>query len=255
MSFDITRLLENWDYVPGQVVVRRFTGQDGVDKIQLRVDLGILQMNAEGRPDGRRPNGYPSLFEYQQSRLQKHRESHDGNAEGFTLNDEECSKLQLEALQYHHRYICLLELAEYERVHRDTERNLALFDFVQAYAANPDFAWSVQQFRPQVIMLRTRALSADSMEERDFTAAIQLVNQGMDEIKRFYNDMDRADLIEQCSELESLEVWLEDLEADRPLTERAKLEQELQDALRTENYEQAAQVRDALRKLPSESKG
>jgi len=55
MNFDISHLLEHWDYQPGQVVVRKFTGKDGVPKIQLRVDLGLLQMNAEGRPDGKRP--------------------------------------------------------------------------------------------------------------------------------------------------------------------------------------------------------
>ena len=46
MDFDISRLLENWEYEPGQVVVRRFKAKDGTEKIQLRVDLGLLQMNA-----------------------------------------------------------------------------------------------------------------------------------------------------------------------------------------------------------------
>ena len=55
MNFDISHLLESWDYQAGQVIVRKFTAKDGVEKIQLRVDLGLLQMNAEGRPDGKRP--------------------------------------------------------------------------------------------------------------------------------------------------------------------------------------------------------
>ena len=42
MNFDISHLLSHWDYQPGQVVVRKFTGKDGAEKIQLRVDLGIL---------------------------------------------------------------------------------------------------------------------------------------------------------------------------------------------------------------------
>jgi hypothetical protein len=57
MSFDISPLLEQWDYQPGQLVVRKFLGRDGVEKIQLRVDLGLLQMNAQGRPDGKHPHG------------------------------------------------------------------------------------------------------------------------------------------------------------------------------------------------------
>ena len=61
MNFDISHLLEQWEYQPGQVVVRRFVGKDGIEKIQLRVDLGLLQMNRQGRashlknePDRRR---------------------------------------------------------------------------------------------------------------------------------------------------------------------------------------------------------
>ena len=53
MNFDISHLLEQWDYQPGQVVVRRVTGKDGKEKIQLRVDLGILGMTfGEGDGDG-----------------------------------------------------------------------------------------------------------------------------------------------------------------------------------------------------------
>src|ERR1051325_3634905 len=110
MDFDISHLLEQWDYQPGQVVVRKFKAKDGREKIQLRVDLGLLQMNAEGRPDGKRPFGHNSLFDYYQNRLYKHLADHSGGEEVFKLKADDCSKLQLEALQYHHRYICLLQL-------------------------------------------------------------------------------------------------------------------------------------------------
>src|SRR6201986_5065216 len=67
MDFDISPLLDHWAYKPGQVVVRKFKGKDGKEKIQLRVDLGLLQMNADGRPDGKRPFGHNSLFDYYQA--------------------------------------------------------------------------------------------------------------------------------------------------------------------------------------------
>jgi hypothetical protein len=50
MSFDISGFLDQWDYQPNQVVVRKFIGNDGTEKIQLRVDLGLLQMNARAAP-------------------------------------------------------------------------------------------------------------------------------------------------------------------------------------------------------------
>src|SRR6266446_1778131 len=94
MDFDISHLLDQWEYQPGQVVVRKFRAKDGKEKIQLRVDLGLLQMNAEGRPDGKRPFGQSSLFEHYQARLYKYLAAHGGSAEGFRLKPEDCAKLQ-----------------------------------------------------------------------------------------------------------------------------------------------------------------
>ena len=95
MNFDISNLLENWDYQPGQIIVRKFTGRDGQPKIQLRVDLGLLQMNVHGRPDGKKPMGHTSLFEYHETRLKKYMEEH-GSDDHFVLKAEDCAKLQLE---------------------------------------------------------------------------------------------------------------------------------------------------------------
>ena len=79
MNFDISHLLDQWDYQPGQPSVRKFTGKDGVEKIQLRVDLGLLQMNAEGRPDGKRPLGHASLYDFYRAKLHKHLAANDGS--------------------------------------------------------------------------------------------------------------------------------------------------------------------------------
>ena len=57
MIDDITKVLQNWDYRLGRVDARRVKGEDGADKLQLRIDLGLLQMNAQRRPDGKRPFG------------------------------------------------------------------------------------------------------------------------------------------------------------------------------------------------------
>src|SRR5712691_2391173 len=175
MNFDISHLLEQWEYQRGQVVVRRFVGKDGIEKIQLRVDLGLLQMNSQGRPDGKRPFGHPSLLDHYAAKLQKYALKHEGSEEGFVLKAEECSKLQLEALQYHHRYICLLQLEDYAGVVRDTERNLSVFDFVQKHAESEDLAWSVQQFRPQLLMSHTRAKATESLRTKDYNSAIQQI--------------------------------------------------------------------------------
>ena len=57
MSLDISDILEDWPFKPGEVNVRRIMGNDGREKLQMRIDLGILQMEISGRPDGKTPEG------------------------------------------------------------------------------------------------------------------------------------------------------------------------------------------------------
>jgi hypothetical protein len=249
MNYDISHLLESWDYQPGQVVVRRFVGKDGQEKLQLRVDLGILQMNAQGRPDGKRPHGRASLFEHYLSRLEKLKARHAGSDEDFVLGGEDCAKLQLEAIQYHHRCICLLQLDDFLAAVRDADRNLQVFDFVAEYAESEEMSWSLQQFRPQVLMIRGRARASLDLQENDYPAATRQIQAALEELREFYHEFSRLDLMEQSQEIQSLEAWLEEVNRRRPLSRREKLEIDLREAVQREDYEKAARVRDALRGL------
>lgn len=249
MNFDISQILDQWDYQPGQVVVRKFRGKDGTEKIQLRVDLGLLQMNAQGRPDGKRPFGHESLLHHHLNQLEKFRASHNGNDEGFKLKGEECAKLQQEAIQYHHRYICLFQLGDYEEVVRDTDRNLEAFDLVQNYAESDELSWALQQFRPQLLMMRIRAKGALALKSNNYDNAIHLIENALNELRTFYREHGRQDLLDHSGEIHSLETWLQEVQTKRPLSERERLENALDEAVRNEDYEKAAQVRDALRKI------
>ncbi|HTG44356.1 MAG TPA: UvrB/UvrC motif-containing protein [Verrucomicrobiae bacterium] len=254
MNFDISHLLDQWEYQAGQVVVRRFIGKDGQDKIQLRVDLGLLQMNAHGRPDGKRPCGHPSLFDYYITKLNQHMAEHDGDDGGFVLSTEDCNRLQMEALQYHHRYICLLQLEDYAGVVRDTSRNLKLFDFVAEHGDTDELVWTLLQFSPQVLMIHTRANASQSLQAEDFPGAIAQIEEGVQKLQAFYEERCRPDLLEQSAEIQSLQQWSGEIQSRRPLSRREQLETALHEAVKCEDYEKAAQMRDALRNLkPSDS--
>jgi protein-arginine kinase activator protein McsA len=60
-------------------------------------------------------------------------------------------------------------------------------------------------------------------------------------------------MLDQSGEVQSLETWLTEIRANRPLSAREKLERALCEAVRREDYERAAQMRDALRNLKSNS--
>lgn len=249
MNFDISHLLEHWDYQPGQVVVRKFVGKDGQEKIQLRVDLGLLQMNAQGRPDGKRPFGHPTLFDFYLAKLQQHQQASDTDDDSFTLKPEDCARLQMEAFQYHHRYICLLQLEDFAGVLRDTTRNLKVFDFVEEYAEEEDLAWSLQQFRPQVLMIHTRAVATQYLQTEEFAAAIKEIEAGIERLREFYDEHGRHDLMTQSPEISALQHWLQEVNHKRPLSKREQLERDLREAVKREDYEKAAKVRDALKRL------
>jgi len=133
MKQDLGLILEGWKYNPNEVTVRKIVGLDGLEKIQMRLDLGVLQMEISGRPDGRKPHGHESLLDYHRASLERHR-AKTGDVEDFTLDEDEVSDLKQEAMQYYYRYLSLFHLEEYDQVMRDTERNLGAFDFIREYA-------------------------------------------------------------------------------------------------------------------------
>jgi tetratricopeptide (TPR) repeat protein len=233
-------------------MVRRLKGKDGVEKIQLRVDLGILQMNAEGRPDGKRPSGHGSLLELFQHQLKKHLAANDDSDNGFVLNDEDCGRLQLEILQYHHRYLCLLQLQDFEGASRDARHNLAVFEFAERYAESDELAWSLKQFQPHVLMVLARARASQALADGNYDMAISRVEEGLSRLRNFYQSHAKPDMEEHSGEIRSLEVWLEKIRTDRPLTSRELLKKALDEAVEKEDYEKAAEMRDALKNLATE---
>jgi hypothetical protein len=104
----------------GAIKVRKVKGLDGREKLQLRIDLGLLQMEMDGRPDGQRPHNCESYLVYHQRRAIRAAE----RGEEYELTSEQCGELQQEGIQYYHRYLSLFQIDEFEGVIRDTQRNL-----------------------------------------------------------------------------------------------------------------------------------
>jgi hypothetical protein len=258
MSDDIGKILENWDYRLGRVDARRVKGIDGSDKLQMRIDLGILQMNSQFRPDGKRPFGHPTLLDHFLIRLEKHRNTNGGEDGGFSINPDECAKLQQEAIQFHHRSICNFELDDFEAVERDTDHILELLDFVQDYAAQDEIGSGFQQFRPQTIMMQTRAVGTQLLANNNYAEAMNEIRNAIGDLNSFYSDMGREEMIENSMEIQSLREWLNDIqneaEEKRPMTETEKLDRKLKAAIKAEDYEKAADLRDQIKKLQDKTK-
>ena len=252
MNKDIGLILNGWPYNSNEVTVRKIVGLDGRDKIQMRLDLGVLQMELDGRPDGERPKGHESLLEWQESRRERHSARHgedNGEDNRFALSDEDCSDLKQEAMQYYYRYLSLFHLGDYDLVIRDTERNLRAFDFIRENAEEDSDRFSLEQFRPYVLMMNTRAQACLQLEDNEFTLALDLIDDGIERIEEFLREVGREDLVESCREINFLEEWKERIRNNRPLSLEEKLRDELRLAVESENYERAAQLRDQIKEI------
>jgi DNA-binding transcriptional MerR regulator len=255
MSKDISKILEGWEFQPDEVLVRIVLGDDGRERLQLRVDLGVLQMETEGRPDGVRPEGYESWLEVYQEKQRIHEATHPDSVP-FQLSDEDCLRLWREGVQYYHRYLGLWHLQRYEQCARDTERNLRLFAFVKAYAQGDRNKLQFDQWRPYVTMMHTRSLATPLAERKQFDRALRVVDAGIDAIRDFLDEYNQTDRAEQCAELANLEQWREEIVAKAeetagtaPRGTLLALRRKLQEAVARERFEEAARLRDEIRRL------
>lgn len=247
MSKDIRDILKDWNYEPGSVSARWIEGTDGRPKIQLRLDLGLFQMEPTGRPDGTRPRGHESLLAYYHQQV-KDRLS----GETLKLDAEACSALQQEAMQYYYRYLAGYALQNLDGVIRDTQHNLDLIQFAGVHAAREDLAWQFQQFLPYVRMMNARARAERALEQDQHAESIRILKEALDEIRNFWAEhgVDRSPSGNQ--EIDLLKNLLHEVQSRKPKSPAEQLREELDRAVAEEEYEKAAQLRDRLNALQAE---
>jgi hypothetical protein len=245
---DLTELLNAWPHEPGQINVRRITGGDGRPKIQVRVELGVLQMATEDRPDGRRFDDFPSLLDLHRDRLARYiRRS--GSEIGFVLTGEECRAMREEAVQYYHRYVAMFALGDFESVVRDTSRNLEVIDFCRQFAADSYDRTVLEQIRPSIISMRSRAEAEEAIAGRSPKQALAAIDRGLAQLRAVFEDANLQDAFESSNEVQLLRGMRDALVPKLPMSQRVELHDRLQAALDAENYELAAILRDELRLL------
>lgn len=245
---DLQGMLQEWPYDLSHVNVRKIKGLDGKEKIQLRLDMGILQMEINGRPDGSRPHGEESLFDYYVKTANNLKDRYSTD-DLFKLNHSDCLKLQREALQYYHRFVALLYLKNYRGVLRDTDHNLRMIDFVNVYALNEQDRWAFEQFRPYLIMMQIRAKASLFMKQRNYRKAEKTVEGGLTEIERFYIENELTEQIDSSLILSFLRKWGQEIKESRPLSPVEKLQRELDKAVNQEDFERAAELRDRIQEI------
>lgn len=253
-SKDLRVITDDWAYEPGQINVRKIRGADNRIKIQMRVDLGVLQMEIDGRPDGRRPHNHDSLLVYHSQRVAAHKRR-NGTELGFTLNSEECRDIREEAFQYYQRYLANFVLEDYEAVTRDTKRNLDVLDLCVRYAEREEDRYSLEQYRPYILMMHYRSRALAAMKKRAFRTALAHAECGLRILKTYFTEMGQAKAYRRSDEVQVLKSLRREIRKHLPIDPVAKARKMLQRAVAEERYEEAARLRDELETLLKDEPG
>lgn len=242
MNQDIDYILRGWDFKPGVVQARMVQARDGRQVIQMRVDLGVLQLETLGRPDGTQPHGHDTYLEYlrEQARLGKR------NSKRFTLSEEQAQEADREFLQFYHRRICWLALRQYGRAMADADHTLAFMDLVKKHSPSDDYTQAHEQYRGFVIFQRTQAAAALQVEKEKPEAAIDEIRQGLDRLRDFFSAFELEEQMEEDGMVQHLRKVESSLRSEYNIG--ATLQEQLERAVAEEDYEKAAEIRDQLRR-------
>jgi hypothetical protein len=251
MSKDISNILKNWEFSSDGSLVRRIIGNDGREKIQRRIDLGMLQMESEGRPDGVTPYGFPSLYDYLNNLFEECEKN--PTDEEFNISPEDCEALQAEALLYYQRRLCFFDLQDYTSAARDARRNLELFAFIRRNAEREEDVINIDQFRGFVIYHCAKAEVLGCLEKKEYDFAINYIDHAERQLMDFYAEYGRGDEFEEGDEYKQLEMWRDQIDRLRPLSHQEILQNELTEAVSREDYERAAEIRNEIQRLNHEN--
>lgn len=237
-SRNISDILQDWNYDSQSIRARIVAGQDGeADVLQMRVEMGLIQMAVDGRPDGIRPEGFATYLDYL---LQE--EISQGNE--WDLNDEQCMEVDREFMQFYQRRISWLSIKEYQQVVRDADHTLALMDFCKRHS--PDDGWTIvhEQYRPFVLFHRTQAAAYHQLNESTPQAAIECINDGLNTIRSIFESHDLEEHFDEDELVSQLRDIRESLRDEYSVGKT--LHEQLADAIASEQYERAAEIRDQL---------
>lgn len=235
-KFHLDDIFAEWTFDPAMLNARLIKGKDGRDVIQMRVDMGILQLETTGRPDGSPYKEHESVLEYLKSEQL--------NDPGRELTEQECGDVDREFMQFYHRRICWLRLQYYHRAVMDADHTLRLMDISDAMSPDEEWSGAHEQYRPFVLFHRTQAHALGELEENTAEEAVQAINHGLDTMRSFFVKYEAVEHFEGDDLVVRLVELREKLRSEYDVGQT--LTEQLEAAVEMEQYELAAKLRDEL---------
>jgi hypothetical protein len=234
---DLDQLFAEFPYEFGDVTARKVRASNGRQVLQLRVDMGVLQMEVSGRPDGTRPGGHDTYYDYLVA-LQFE------EGEDFELDERRCLEIDREFVQFFHRRISWLALREFELAILDANHTLALMDFSSTFAPDPSWAMLHEQYRPFVLFHRTQAQALVELMNDNPRRALKVIEEGLQVLREVYAEHDLEDDIDEDELMQKLVEMKQSIAEEYSV--EASLSEQLSAAIADEKYELAAKIRDKI---------
>src|SRR5262249_47828813 len=117
MRRDLDDVIQGWPYdpEPGEVLAREVRARDGRTVLQIRIELGVLQLEVGGRPDGHRPHGFATYLDYLRHCAAGRGQSPGAKSASWSMSAAQCSEADREFVQFNHRRVAWLALRRYDK--------------------------------------------------------------------------------------------------------------------------------------------
>ncbi len=249
MTLDLDELTQGWECPSGELRARVVVGRDGEELLQIRLDLGLMQMFMQGRPDGGRCHGFDSTREYIE---------HEMRVGGSDLVREDWQELQRELQQINYRrlaYAALvedrLEASDHGKARQyitgalaDITACLGCMNLLDDQGLDLGSAASLQ---PTLIFDRARLMSQLRVVEGRFEEAIESAEAGAAKLEELLTELGYdEELRDEDPGVRYLRETGRQLRLEYGVTQT--LRERLEEALEHEDFESAAEIRDELRR-------
>jgi hypothetical protein len=213
-------------------------------KIRVVTQQGTIYLDVDGRPDGA------------ESELPKFLAQKENPSEGFgelNLDDADVQSLSEEAFLYRLRREYFFKVGDYARAIRDVNTGIQIIDLITNYAENHELRAFFLQFRPDQEIFKCTSEARLAIQQKDYLLARQRLEIAASFVREF--EMHHSEIFptnwleERLGQLRRVydeigELWENDLSPLRNTT--LTLEQQLEAAVKAENYERAAEIRDII---------
>jgi hypothetical protein len=98
-------------------------------------------------------------------------------------------------------------------------------------------------------MMHTRSVASLLLQAGDQRVALETIDDGISEIRRFLRNYKQDERESQCDELRFLLRWRSDVERERSFDPLENLQQRLERSIAREDYAEAARLRDQIRQI------